>query len=170
MALSATDLLSISDTTGTFLPMTTGKFVSNLRCPHGPHFDLTELVAILVDREHHLVNNTSLARPQLSTSISLREPPWCSFKLRGGETEGGKERGRGRGEGGRGANTYDTDVLSHALLLITPKTENSKPSSQFQFFPTSSSFSGSVIVFPMTTSDPLTLTPGEMMPSSSSLS
>lgn len=35
---------------------------------------------------------------------------------------------------------------------------------------TSSSFSGSVMVFPMMTSEPLTLMPGEMMPSSSSLS
>ena len=82
VALSATDLLSVGDATGTFLPVTTGKLVSNLRCPHRPHFDFTELVAILVDRKHHLVNNTSLTRPQLSTSISLREPPWRSFKLR----------------------------------------------------------------------------------------
>lgn len=71
MSLSATDLLSVGDTTGSFLPMTTGKLVTNLRCPHGPHLDLAELVAILVDRKHHLVNNTSLTGPQLSTSISL---------------------------------------------------------------------------------------------------
>ena len=71
LANSKTYLLSVSDTTGTFLPMTTGKLVANLRRPHRPHFDLTELVPILVDREHHLINDTGLTRPQLSTSISL---------------------------------------------------------------------------------------------------
>lgn len=92
MLLSATDFLSIGDTTGSFLPMTTGKLVTNLRCSHRSHFDLTELVAILVDREHHLVNNTSLTGSQLSTSISLGEPPWCSFKLRGGREGEKNER------------------------------------------------------------------------------
>lgn len=50
-------LLSVSDTTGTFLSVTTGKFITNLWGFHSPDSDLTKLETLLVDRHHHLIRD-----------------------------------------------------------------------------------------------------------------
>ena len=98
-----THLLSVGDAACTFLAVATGKLVTNLGSPHWPNPDLTELVAILVDREHHLVHNTGLTGAKLCASISLCKPSWSSFKLLlekigNGGRENVREEGR---EGGR---------------------------------------------------------------------
>ena len=63
--------------------MATGKLVPHLRDPHRANLDLTELVAILVDREHHLINDPCLTGAQERTGITLGEPPGTALKLEG---------------------------------------------------------------------------------------
>lgn len=64
-------LHTISDPTGALLAVTTRKLISNLRNPHRSNFDLTELVAILVHREHHLIDDSGLTGTQECASITL---------------------------------------------------------------------------------------------------
>ena len=52
-------LLPVRDSTGSFLSVTTGELVSNLRDPHRANLDLAEFVAILVDRHHYLVKGNN---------------------------------------------------------------------------------------------------------------
>ena len=47
-------LLVVGDATGPLLPVATGKLVSYLGDSNGADSDLAELVAVLVDRQHHL--------------------------------------------------------------------------------------------------------------------
>ena len=47
-------LLPVADSAGTFLSVPTSELVSDLRCFHCSHTNLTELVALCVDRHHYL--------------------------------------------------------------------------------------------------------------------
>ena len=47
-------LLPVADSTGTFLSVPTSELVSDLRCFHRSHTNLTEFVALCVDRHHYL--------------------------------------------------------------------------------------------------------------------
>lgn len=67
-------LLSVGDTTGSFLSVATSELVADLRRLDGPDADLTELVALLVQRNHHLVNNSCLAPPHEHARVTLGEP------------------------------------------------------------------------------------------------
>lgn len=64
-------LLSVSDTTGSFLTMTAGKLVSYLRYFSGADSDLTESVSIIVNGDHDLINNTVFTSSHEHTGISL---------------------------------------------------------------------------------------------------
>ena len=61
--------LSVSNTTCTLLPMSTGEFVSNLRHSDRTHSHLDKFSSLLVHRYHHLVHNSCLARPQKCTAV-----------------------------------------------------------------------------------------------------
>ena len=80
--LMHTNLLPVSDSTGTFLPVTASKLVSNLRSFSCSHAYFTELVALLVNCDHYLIHNTGLSSTHEHTSISFREPLSCSFQLK----------------------------------------------------------------------------------------
>ena len=54
-----TYFLSVSNSTGTLLSMTTSELVTNLWCFHSPHSNLDKLVTFLVDCYHHLVREIS---------------------------------------------------------------------------------------------------------------
>ena len=109
-------LLPVLDATRALLPVSAGKLVPNLRDPDGAHFDLAELVALLVHRHHHLatphewavevhntfpshtptrpylVNNASLAASQKCTCIFLGVPLWAALQLEGEGGEGGESK------------------------------------------------------------------------------
>lgn len=74
-------LLPVGDTTGSFLSVATGELVSNLWRLDGPDTDLTELVALLVQRDHHLVNNARLTPPHEHARVTLGEPLGGTLQL-----------------------------------------------------------------------------------------
>lgn len=67
-------LLSVLDSTGSLLPVTRGKFVSNLRDAYRAHSDLAELVALRVESDHHLIYDSSFTVPEESAGVSLGIP------------------------------------------------------------------------------------------------
>merc|ERR1719208_718117 len=62
---------TVLDPAGSFLSVSTGELVSDLRDPHRPHTDLRELVSIHVEGQHDLVDDPGLRIPQESTCVSL---------------------------------------------------------------------------------------------------
>lgn len=66
-------LLSVSDSTGSLLPMAASELVSDLRDPHRANLDLAELVAILVYGHHYLIKET-VTHP-LTTLQGHTHPP-----------------------------------------------------------------------------------------------
>ena len=71
----------VADATSSLLPVSTGELVPNLGRLHSAHSDLTELVALLVEGHHHLVNDARLRPPHAQTRISLREPLRLTLQL-----------------------------------------------------------------------------------------
>ncbi len=142
-----TYLLPISNPTGSFLTVSTGEFVSNLRSFGCANSDFAELVALLIDGHHHLVYDTRLSSAHEHTGVSLRESLGCSFKLC----------------------TKTKPHFQGIIFSVTSLQRSNLWKDKRQQF-TSSSFSGRVMVLPMRTSSPDTLVPGAMMPSSSNLS
>lgn len=74
-------LLPVGDTTGSFLSVATGELVADLRHLDSPDAYLTELVALLVQRDHHLVNNARLAPPHEHARVTLGEPLGGTLQL-----------------------------------------------------------------------------------------
>merc|ERR1719150_2317633 len=64
-------LLSVLDTAGSFLSVSTGKLVSDLWDPDRPHSDLGELVSLHIKSQHDLVHNSCLRVTEESTGDSL---------------------------------------------------------------------------------------------------
>ena len=54
--------------------MTTGELVTNLRYLGGSDADLTESIAVVVDSNHHLVDDTVLTPPHEHAGVSLTVP------------------------------------------------------------------------------------------------
>lgn len=74
-------LLSVPDSTSSLLSMATGELVSDLWRFRGPDSDFAELVALLIDSDHHLVNDARLGSAHEHTGVSLRESPRRTFQL-----------------------------------------------------------------------------------------
>ena len=53
-------LLSVSHTTGSFLTMSTSKFISNLWDPDSSHLDFCESERLLISCQNDLIDNTAL--------------------------------------------------------------------------------------------------------------
>ena len=66
-------LSSIRNSASSFLSVPTGELVSDLRDPHGTDPDLGELVSVLVDADHDLIHNSSLAGSQKRGHVALQE-------------------------------------------------------------------------------------------------
>lgn len=73
-AVNSTHLLSVADSTSTLLSVTTSKLVANLGCLGSAHTNLTKLVAIIVDGQHYLVDDTILTASHEHAYISLTVP------------------------------------------------------------------------------------------------
>ena len=73
LALSLPYLLSVSDSTRSFLSVSTGELVTDLRCLDRPDAHLGELVALLVEGQHDLVDHSVLGPPHERCHVTLRE-------------------------------------------------------------------------------------------------
>lgn len=76
-----TYLLPIANTARSLLSVPTGELVAYLRYLDGAYTDLTELVSLLVDGNHHLVNDARLRATHEHTAVSLREALGCALQL-----------------------------------------------------------------------------------------
>ena len=184
-------LLVVGDPARALLPVPAGKLVPDLGDADRAHANLAELVAILVDRQHHLHNNnnnnislletliTSPAQQQQQQQqqhkstgdthnnyIILLEHHWSiigNSNLVHDSTLTGSDEGAGI--------SLLVPLSSAGELMHIHKLKHYTAAlHEYIQSLTSSSFSGSVMVLPMMTSEPLTLTPGATIPSSSSLS
>ena len=63
--------------------MSGGELVADLRYPDGSDPDLGELVAIVVERQHHLVHDARLRVTQERGGVTLGEPLGRTLQLAG---------------------------------------------------------------------------------------
>lgn len=138
-------LVSILNTTCSLLSMPRGKFITNLRDTHRSHTNLAELVALAVQRQHHLIDNTRFGITQKRRCVTFGIVFDLALQLRCG---------------------HKYEFCSVLIHLMTIEKKNETNCSTL----TSSSLSARVMVLPMITSSPDTRRPGAMIPSSSNLS
>ena len=79
---NVTNLLSVLDTTSTLLTMSRSKLVSNLRDSNWTNTNLTELVALRVECQHHLVHYTCFTVAEECAGISFCKLFRCAFQLK----------------------------------------------------------------------------------------
>ena len=75
-----THLLPVLDATRALLPVSAGKLVPNLRDPDRAHFDLAELVALLVHRHHHLATPHEWA-VEVHNTFPSHSPPVLTWSI-----------------------------------------------------------------------------------------
>ena len=80
--------------------MSRGELVTDLRDADGAHPDLGELVAVVVERQHHLVHDTRLRVTQERGRVSLGEPLRRALQLSKSSAGDGQNAGE-RGKEGR---------------------------------------------------------------------
>ena len=72
-------LLSVGHATSSFLTVTTGKLVSNLRDSNSSHFDFGESEILFISSDYNLINNAALR--VLQGCGAVLEPSQVSFDL-----------------------------------------------------------------------------------------
>merc|ERR1719361_3101566 len=74
-------LLSVLNAEGSFLSVSTGELVSDLRDSHGSHTDLSELVTLHIECQHDLVHDSGLGVPEKGAGVSLGVSMCLAFQL-----------------------------------------------------------------------------------------
>lgn len=75
-------LVSILNAARSLLTVTRRKLVADLRNAHGAHANFAELVALAVERQHHLIDDARLRVTQESRCVLLRETLGVAIQLK----------------------------------------------------------------------------------------